>query len=343
MPLPPSSYGDPALEHAAVRTASGILDRTDFGLLEVTGRDRATFLHAMLSNDVASLGPGQGCAATLLDVHGKVQVLLRVLVLDDRLLVITPPDLAVKTNEALDTYLFSEKAYFRDATGEQAMYVIAGPNAPAVARTLTPALPEDRGWAHVTGTIGAAAVRVVRGSGETGEPELWLMTGVADAIVVWDAARAAGATPVGRTAFESLRIEAGTPSFPGDMGPSVLLPEVPFADLVSSTKGCYVGQEVVVRIRDRGHVNRLLRGLVLEGATVPAVGATIVAGEAEIGAVTSAAWSYALARPIALGLVRRQHAAAGTAVTVRMAGSSVPATLCDLPLVRTTALSGFPS
>jgi glycine cleavage system T protein (aminomethyltransferase) len=340
MPSPPPSYGDPAREHAAVRTASGIVDRTDFGLLEVTGRDRATFLHAMLSNDVASLAPGQGCAATLLDVHGKVQVLLRVLVLDDRLLVITPPDLAGKTNEALDAYLFSEKAYFRDVSGEQAMYVVAGPDAPSVTRVLTSTLPEDRAWSHVAGAIGGAGVRVVRGGGETGEPELWLMTAIADAPAVWDAARAAGATPVGRAAFESLRIEAGTPSFPDDMGPSVLLPEVPFADLVSSTKGCYIGQEVVVRIRDRGHVNRMLRGLVLEGASLPTPGAAVVAGEGEIGTITSAAWSHALKRPIALGLVRRQHAAAGTPVTVRMAGGTVAARVADLPVVPTSGRAG---
>src|SRR5205085_6534578 len=119
--------------------------------------------------------------------------------------------------------------------------------------------------------------------------------------------------------LESLRIEAGTPSFPRDMGPTVLLPEVPFADLVSHTKGCYIGQEVIVRIRDRGHVNRLLRGLVLEGDAVPEPGASVVASDAEIGKVTSAAWSFSLERPVALALLRRQHAEAGTAVTVRVA------------------------
>ncbi len=107
MPQAAASYRDIAAEHAAVRAAVGIVDRGDHGLLEVTGRDRAKFLHAILSNDITALAAGQGRAATLLDVHGKVQVLLRVLALDDRLLVITPPDLAAKTNEALGTYLFS--------------------------------------------------------------------------------------------------------------------------------------------------------------------------------------------------------------------------------------------
>src|SRR5262245_45975306 len=105
MSSPSTAHGDLALEHAAVRAGAGILDRSDFGLLEVTGRDRAKFLHAMLSNDISGLVPGQGCGATLLDTHGKVQALLRVLVLEDRLLVITPPGSAAKASEALDTYL----------------------------------------------------------------------------------------------------------------------------------------------------------------------------------------------------------------------------------------------
>ena len=333
MPPAPASYSEPALEHAAVRSHAGLVDRSDVGVLEVTGRDRATFLHAMLSNDVASLAPGQGCASTLLDVHGRVQVLLRVLALEERMLVLTPPGLAPTTSEALDTYLFSEKAYFRDATGEEVSFLLAGPEAPSMARALTSALPDERPWSHATGSIGATAVRVVRGGGETGEPELWLMAATADRGTVWDAARAAGATPVGRTAFESLRIEAGTPAFPDDLGPAVLLPEVPFADLVSSSKGCYIGQEVIVRIRDRGHVNRLLSGLVLEGDEIPEAGAAIAVADSEVGKVTSAAYSYALKRPVALALLRRAHAAPGTAVSVRIGDAGAAATVAALPLV----------
>lgn len=333
MPAPevPASYGDPAAEHAALRGGAGILDRSDHGLLEVTGRDRVKFLHAMLSNDVASLTPGQGCAATLLDVHGKVQVLLRVFVLDDRVLVVTPPDHATSTQEALDTYLFSEKAYFRDATGEHAIFLLAGPDAPALIGRIAGAAPGDRAWSHVPGTVGGAMVRLVRGSGETGEPEIWLLSAAAVGPAVRDACVAAGARPVGRTAFESARIEVGTPAFPEDMGPTVLLPEVPFAELVSQTKGCYIGQEVIVRIRDRGHVNRFLRGLALEGEAIPVAGASVVAGDAEVAKVTSAAWSFALKRPIALALVKRSHAGAGTAVAVRIGDGVVPATVSDLP------------
>ena len=95
----PDAYGDAAAEYEAVRQGVGLIDHGNLGVLEVTGRDRASFLHAMLSNDVKSLGPGQGCQAAFLDIHGKVQVLLSVWVLEDRILVITPDGMAAKTNE----------------------------------------------------------------------------------------------------------------------------------------------------------------------------------------------------------------------------------------------------
>src|SRR6266540_2925932 len=113
----PVAYGDPAEEYKLARRDVGLVDRGHFGVLELTGRDRATFLHALVSNEVKALGPGQGCAATLLDVHGKVQVVLFVWVADDRIFVVTPPAMAQKTAEALDHYLFSEKVVIRDVSG----------------------------------------------------------------------------------------------------------------------------------------------------------------------------------------------------------------------------------
>ena len=93
---------DARAEYAVVRSTAGVIDRRDAGVLEATGRDRASFLHALLSNEIKALAPGRGCAATLLDIHGKVQVLLLVWVLDDRILLVTPPGMAAETLEALD-------------------------------------------------------------------------------------------------------------------------------------------------------------------------------------------------------------------------------------------------
>jgi folate-binding protein YgfZ len=330
----PETYGDPAAEYAAVRHHAGLIDHGNRGVLEVTGRDRAAFLHAMLSNDVKSLTPGQGCQAAFLDVHGKVQVLLMLLVLDDRILVVTPGGEAERTNAALDTYLFSEKAYFRDATGERSMLMLAGPEASTLAERLTGTAPPPAAWSHVAARLGDAELRLVRGGGETGEPEVWLVSALADGEAVWRAALAAGARPVGALAHESLRIEAGTPYLGHDVDDTVLLPEIPIEPWVSYTKGCYIGQEVVVRIRDRGHVNRHLRALLLDGEALPPQGAEVVVGDAVVGRVTSVAWSFGLKRPIALGYVRRQHAEAGTAVGVRTPAGTVPARVAALPVPR---------
>ncbi len=323
-----------AAQYAAVRTAVGLVDRSDWGLIEVSGRDRAAFLHAMLSNDIRSLQPGQGQAAAFLDVHGKVRALLYVWALEDRLLLVTPPGLAARTVEGLDHYLFAEKAVLRDATGELALLLLAGPQAPGLAERLAGAAPPAEPWAGVAGRFEGVDVRLVRGGGESGEAEVWVAAPPSVAKPLAEAARAGGAVAVGRDAWEALRIEAGWPAWGSDVDPSVLLPEIPVERWVSYTKGCYVGQEIVVRIRDRGHVNRHLRGLLIEGDAVPAPGSPVLAEGAEVGRVTSAAWSSGLARPVALGFVRRAHAAPGTRVEVRAGAHTLPATVSDLPLRR---------
>src|SRR5215468_1547891 len=321
-------------EYAQVRQRVGLLDRSDFGVLDLTGRDRATFLHALVSNEIKALGAGQGCAATLLDVHGKVQVVVFVWVADDRIFVVTPPAMAAKTAEALDHYLFSEKVAIEDASREHALALLAGPEARATVERLTGVCPPDKAWSHVAAKLVETPVRLVSGGGETGEAEVWVMYPLAAAPKVREALAGAGAPPIGREAYESLRIEAGTPLFGHDVDESVMLPEIPFESLLSHTKGCYPGQEVVVRIRDRGHVNRTLRGLMLEGNSVPPAGAEVVADDAAVGKLTSAVWSVGLERPIALAFVRRQHAEPGTRVTVRHDGHATAASVSALPFAR---------
>jgi tRNA-modifying protein YgfZ len=321
----------PPEEYALARHQVGLLDRGDFGVLELTGRDRASFLHALVSNEIKALGPGQGCAATLLDVHGKVQVVLLVWVTDDRIFVVTPPAMAAKTAEALDHYLFSEKVAIEDVSREHALFVLAGPAARETTTGLAGATPPDRPWSHIAAKLGEMPVRLVSGARETGEAEVWIMCAAGEATNVRETLVGAGARPIGPEAYESLRIEAGTPLFGHDVDESVLLSEIPFENLLSHTKGCYPGQEVVVRIRDRGHVNRHLRGLVLQGDAVPAAGSEVLAGETVVGAVTSATRSLGLGRPLALALVRRGHDEAGTALAVRVDGALLPATVSDLP------------
>jgi len=204
---------DPATEYAAVRRGVGLVDRSDLGIVEVTGRDRATFLHAMLSNDVKSLSAGRGIAAAFLDVHGKVQTLLTIWALEDRLLLLTPLGEGARTIQALDRYHFSEKAYFKDLSGEMALLMLAGPEAPALAQRLAGVAVPETAWGNVAARVADVDVRLVRGCSETGEPEVWVAAAIADGERLRTAAVQLGAMPIGRTAWESLRIEAGTPAY----------------------------------------------------------------------------------------------------------------------------------
>jgi folate-binding protein YgfZ len=328
----PFSYGDVAGEYRAVRTAAGVIDRTLHDLVEVTGKDRISFLHAMLTNDIKQLTPGTGCGAAFLDVHGKVQFIVTVLVFEDRVLMLAPPGSSTKLMELFDRFLFSEKAYVRDASDEHTILMTAGPAASELLAKLTGAAAPVRPWAHVAGTIASVPVHVVRGAGETGEEEFWVLGPRADGGALWQALVVAGARPVGVTAVDVLRVESGAPSPGHDVDDSVLLPEIPSAALVSHTKGCYIGQEVVVRIRDRGHVNRRLTGLTLEGDVVPAPGSALLADGKNVGRVTSAVRSLTLGRPIALAFVRREYAA-GAAVTVKDGVEELSAIVTAPPFV----------
>src|SRR5262245_3030039 len=217
-----SSHDESLAEYRAARDAVGVVDRSDLGVVDVGGRDRAKFLHALLSNDIAALAPGQGCAAALLDVHGKVQVLLVVWTLDDRILLLTPPGMGESTVAALDHYLFAEKVVLTDVTGQYALLMLIGPAADDTVKRVTGVAPPEAPWSHVVGTLDGVEARVVRG-GELGEREVWLAVPSAERTRAWNAAVAAGARPLGAAAVESLRIEAGTPRYGTDVDPTVLL------------------------------------------------------------------------------------------------------------------------
>jgi folate-binding protein YgfZ len=153
---------------------------------------------------------------------------------------------------------------------------------------------------------------------------------------LWQALVQAGARPVGEEALNVLRVEAGIPRYGHDVDETVILPETRLEQLVSYNKGCYIGQEVVARVKYRGHVNRALSGFALDGDQVPDPGASLVGDDKEIGRITSAVRSIALGRPIALGYVRREHFAPGTAVTVRDGDATMTARVAELPFVKSS-------
>ena len=320
-------------QYRAAREGAVLIDRSGLGKAEVEGRDRASFLHGMLTNDVKGLAPGQGCAAAFLDAHGKVMAILRVYALADRLLLELPAGLTQKTLLLLDKYLISEKASFEPMDDAYAILSVQGPKAGGLLAELAGRSLDLAPLAHVEASVAGQPVRIIQRSEFGALPGFHVWTAPSAAAAVRDALLATGATPLEDEVAEVLRVEAGEPAFGRDADESVLFPELGREDLVSYTKGCYIGQEVVARVKYRGHVNRALTGLRLEGERVPAPGAAVATTEKEIGRITSAVRSPALGAPIALGYVRREHREPGQTVSVMIDGQAVPARVTPLPFV----------
>ncbi len=196
--------------------------------------------------------------------------MLQVYVLEDRLLLELPPGLTEQTLRLLDKFLISEKAYFEAADESYCVLSVEGRDAAALLSRLSGRNLDLAPYGHVEVSIAGAPVRVIRRS-ETGGPGSQCWTMPFHGAALWRALVESGARPVGTEALNVLRIEAGIPWYGHDVDETVILPETRLEHLVSYNKGCYIGQEVVARVKYRGHVNRALTGLVLDGDRVPAV------------------------------------------------------------------------
>ena len=325
-------------QYQALRERAGIVDRTARGRLRLTGEDRRSYLQGLLTNDIAALTPGTGCYAALLTAQGRMLADMRVLELGDAILMDVDRSIATMVRDHLDRFIFSEDVQVIDETASLAQIGVYGPAAAAALRTglstEDPSVSPDALEAmaifssRLVQFAGGGAI-LVR-SDEIGLAGFDIFVDAARADALRDALRRAGTIDVGGDVAEVVRIEAGRPAFGKDMTTDTIPLEAGIEDrAISMTKGCYVGQEIIVRVLHRGHgrVARRLVGLTLDAsAPVPAEGATIGSGDREIGVVTSATSSPALGRPIALGYLHRDFVEPGTVVQIGQTSAVVSAT-----------------
>ena len=312
----PAHFGDPEAEHRACREGAIVLDLSHRGKLAFSGPDAPAFLHGMLTNRVQDLKPGEGGYAAFLTRQGKFVSDLHLYRRAEDFLALTPPGMGPALAEALDHFIIMDQVEATDSTGALCTLGVFGPKAPAVlagAGLPWPDLPEH----------GHAAKDDVLAARElwTGEEGCVLLAPAGRAESLWDALAAAGARPAGLRAFETLTLEAGVPLFGPDMGPEVNPMQAGLeARAIDFQKGCYIGQEVIAKIKYLGQVNRGLAGIRLEGGEAPPAGAKVWQGEEEAGEVTRAALSPTLRAGIALAYLHRKAMAPGTAVRVRWEG-----------------------
>ncbi len=277
-PEPPRDYAA-ALSGAAHRFRQ-------VGILAAGGDDRVAFLQGQLTQDVRTLVPGASLPAAGLSPKGKILYFGRVVALPERLLIIGPGVARPFVQSHLAKYAAFQKVTISDATDE---FCVVGLYGPAVAEIETPE------YAHRLPAEGEFAAGLLAPARHREELGLVLV--------------AAGSTALGQAAGEILRIEAGRPRFGSEADENTLPDEIQLSAAISMTKGCYVGQEVVARLRTYGRVNRRLVGFRFPGAPVPPGTVYPDADKPglELGRVTSCARSPRFG-PIGLGFAFRNVA-----------------------------------
>ena len=334
----PRHFGAFEEEYQAVRQGVGLCDLSHRGVIRVAGSERQRFLHAMVSNDTASLQPGQGCYATFLTHKGKLVADFVVYADTDAYILDVEPQVTRPFIEAIEQYVISEDVTFHDESGQWGLLSLQGPrSAELLALVLARDVPELATYSHIRCQLAGEEVRLIRRS-HTGELGYQLMAqrDVLPAVwqALWQHHDTCAARAVGLDALEVIRIEAGLPLYGRDMSDDTIPLEANLEQAISYTKGCYIGQEVIARIEARGHVNRKLVGLLLDGDTVPEPGATICSPQREVGWVTSATYSPARQQNVALGYVRREGWTPGTALEVQAHGTTLHATVEALPFYK---------
>jgi len=323
--------------YRAVRQGAAVLDRSDRGVIRVYGADGTTWLQGLLTNDVETLAPvnpaeglpGEARYSAYLTPQGRMITDARVVRLLDHVLLDVPASLAAGLVERLDALVFAEDVRIEDASAATAIVELHGPRAPEIVAST--ALATRLSHAPV-------AVR----DDQVGVPGYAFFVGAADRADLRSMLLAAGAATLDLDTFDVVRVEAGRPAFLVDMETDTIPLEAGIEDrAISFTKGCYVGQEIIVRVTQRGG-GRVARKLVgLEMATnggsparhAPPRGSIIRAGDRDIGRITSAAFSPALDRTIALGYVHRDFVEPGTNVTVLGEGGPQDAQVARTPFL----------
>jgi folate-binding protein YgfZ len=312
----PASFGNTPAEFRALLEGCGLFDMSWQAKLVLTGEDRVRWLNGMVTNNVRDLGVGHGLYNFVLTAQGRIIGDLVAYNRGDYVLVTTDRAQSAAITEIFDRYIIMDDVEVADISDRLSAVGLAGPNAAQVLNAagidvsqLEPGQVIDL----VCHDMGISAARSTHPN--MNAYEIWFAAEQADR--VWDGLVAAGATPVGSEALELYRIARGVPLYGRDFGQRDLPQETEQKHALNFTKGCYIGQEIVERIRARAILHRTFTGFLVEGEPPPP-GTKVQSDGKNIGEITSAARVPFPSgkRTVALGYLRREFEAPGTAVQV---------------------------
>jgi folate-binding protein YgfZ len=335
-------YGDPLQEHGALRRTAGVVDLSFRGRLALTGGDRVRLLNGQVTNNVKDLPTGQGCYAALVTNKGRMESDLNIYMLPDEALLDFEPGLDTAITKRFDKYIVADDVQVIDVAPHYGLLSVQGPKAQSIVAMTEPGIPIPAHGLQVTSLHHATWGEIYCARNHRiGQPGFDLFVPTPSLLNVLTcvnkAASTVGGRPCGWHALEIARIEAAIPRFGAEMDETNLPPETSIENrAISYTKGCYIGQEIIARLRTYGQVAKALRGLALDVSLkkLPKKGDTLWAGGKEVGYVSSAVHSPTLRANIALGYVRREHNQVGTELRLKTETEETIAKIVETPFVR---------
>lgn len=312
----PATFGDSAAEFRALLQGCGLYDMSWQAKLVLGGEDRVRWLNGMVTNNVRDLVVGHGVYNFLLTAQGRIVADLVAYNRGDHILVTSDRSQIAAITEMFDRYIIMDDVEVADISDKLSAVGVAGPQAPVTLKQagidvsqLAPGQVVDLVWQNI-------GITVACGTHPNFDAyEIWFAA--ENAAVVWDSLTQHGAIPVGCEAIEWYRITRGVPRYGVDLSQRDLPQETEQKHALNFTKGCYIGQEIVERIRARAILHRTFTGFLVEG-NPPQIGAKIKDGDKNIGEITSAARIPFpdAERTVALGYLRREFEAPATFVQV---------------------------
>ena len=282
----------------ALRNSAAWLDLSARGKIKLTGEDRARLLHAMTTNHIQQLTPGTGCYAFFLNDKGRILSDANILCRPDHFLLDLEPDAREKIYQHLDHFIIADDVTLEDATPQLATIAVEGPKVAEVLQQAGAPIPETE---YSTIDWGS---RVVARLNSTGSIGFFIFVPMAEKSEFIAQIEAAGAVAADAEAFRVVRLEHGKPRYGEDISERFLAQEANQPRALHFSKGCYLGQEIVERVRSRGQIHRVLMPLALDSKTPPEPGAKLQTADSKEAEITSAAYSPALDKVVALAYVR---------------------------------------
>jgi folate-binding protein YgfZ len=316
----PLSYENRDSEYWAIRKDAGLADISHLGLLQVTGKDRVSFLNALLPSELSKMNAEVGVHSALLNTKARVLADLYLYARDEDLLIDTGDTPGVKVKEFLDQFIITEDVKINDVAGQFAHLTLQGPGATDhLSNLLGVTFAGKKPLQHKM--LGPTIIIDRDRTGQAGHD---LMIPNEEAEAVWQNFLLKGITPVGMDALEILRLEAGNPRYGIDVDENNIILEAGYKDTISYNKGCYLGQEVVARATHIGRVNKSLVQFQADSSQAPEPKSRMSLDGKDAGYVTSAAFSPGLKAIVGLGYAQRDFARKGTKLTIESDKGPLP-------------------